>query len=155
MSRKQTYLVVDDDADDAMLMKEAIKDLNDEIEIHYAKNGVEALKMMRTVFTQLPDIIFLDLNMPMMNGKECLQEIKSDPKLQNIEVIIYTTSDQLRDIYASKSLGAIGYITKPSSYKTLKNIFSILASNHELSLKDKLCQLQKEYSFIISNHGKT
>lgn len=78
-----------------------------------------ALGTLRKATDNLPDVIFLDLNMPRMRGKTCLCELKKDKVLQGIPVIIYTTSSILKDKDETRALGASHFITKPTSYKLL------------------------------------
>jgi CheY-like chemotaxis protein len=86
--------------------------------MHHELDGVDALAFLRRTGERYkeapkPDLILLDLNMPRMNGREFLQEIKNDPELSVIPVVVLTTSDVERDVVASYKLGAAGYITKP------------------------------------------
>jgi CheY-like chemotaxis protein len=130
MMRNSTlFLLVDDDADDIIVFKEVLRDVNPSIQLIEAGDGLEALEILRSRHDNLPDIIFLDLNMPRMQGKECLVEIKKDPHLQHIPVIIYTTSSLSRDIEDSMLKGAVCFITKPSSLKELRHIVSSISQN--------------------------
>jgi len=72
--------------------------------------------------TVLPDYIFLDINMPVMNGKECLEKIKDEPLLRDIPVIVYTTSSRFSEREMYRSLGARECIVKPTSFSVLVNI---------------------------------
>jgi CheY-like chemotaxis protein len=105
-------MIVDNDFDDRYFFRNAVKEIGRAYECVHAEHGVEALEKLRTS-DQLPDIIFLDLNMPLMNGWKCLEELKCDEKLKNISVIIYTTSDSREDMELSRTLGADYYLTKP------------------------------------------
>ena len=127
MSEKRLFLLVDDDNDDCEFFCEALNEVAPNIECSVANNGVEALKKLREDLTKLPDIIFLDLNMPCMDGRTCLKELKEDNTLKEIPVIIYTTSSNQHDIDETKALGAFHYLTKPSSFKDLREqIVSVL-----------------------------
>src|SRR5687768_14961993 len=101
------FLLVDDDPDDTLLFKEVLHEVNSSVGFASAANGKAALSLLRSGTIPLPQIIFLDLNMPLMNGKECLMEIKQDPELMHIPVIIYTTSSQSRDIEETMMGGAL------------------------------------------------
>jgi len=129
MRSSTLFLLVDDDADDIIVFKEVLQDVNPSIQLIEAGDGLEALEVLRSRGDSLPDIIFLDLNMPRMQGKECLVEIKKDPQLKHIPVIIYTTSSLSRDIEDSMLKGAVCFITKPSSLKELRHIISSIAQN--------------------------
>jgi CheY-like chemotaxis protein len=130
MVNQTSFLLVDDDEDDISVFKEVLKDVNPSVGLADAGDGQEALKILKQR-NRLPDVIFLDLNMPRMDGKECLSELKKDPHLKHIPVIMYTTSSQSKDIEETMLKGAICFITKPTSLKELKNIlFSITQNVH-------------------------
>ena len=88
-------------------------------------SGIEALKQLR-LHSISPEVIFLDLNMPVMSGQQVLIELKNDPALQNIPVIIFSTSSRPSTIQEMKDLGATNFITKPSGFKDLVNILKPL-----------------------------
>lgn len=112
-SEKKLLMIVDDDKDDRFFFRSAIRKNNPSFECVEAENGVEALQQLRTT-EQLPDFIFLDLNMPKMDGRECLKELKKDETLKNIPVIIYSTSEYKLDKEVTKELGADFFLTKLS-----------------------------------------
>jgi CheY-like chemotaxis protein len=116
-----TFLLVDDDEDDRELFQIALEEVEHDIHYLEAASGVEALRTLRHSDT-LPDYIFLDLNMPHMNGRECLIELKKDPRLTAIPVIIFSTSNDPRDIEETKILGAIEFITKPHKTSILTTL---------------------------------
>ena len=123
------FLLVDDDEDDISVFKEVLEDINPSIFLASAGDGKEALNMLKQEQNKLPDVIFLDLNMPLMDGKECLSELKKDPHLKRIPVIMYTTSSQSKDIEETMLSGAVCFITKPTSLRELKNILSSISQN--------------------------
>jgi CheY-like chemotaxis protein len=109
---------VEDEPADAHLVRSALKTNKVFCTMHHELDGVDALAFLRRKGERYkeapkPDLILLDLNMPRMNGREFLQEIKNDPELSVIPVVVLTTSDVERDVVASYKLGAAGYITKP------------------------------------------
>ncbi|MGD0449475.1 MAG: response regulator [Candidatus Bathyarchaeia archaeon] len=110
-------LLVEDNPGDVRLTKEALKDAKVLNEIYVAKDGVEAMEFLHRQgkFAQapMPDMILLDLNLPRKDGREVLAEIKKDPKLKHIPVIILTTSKADEDIIKTYNLHANAYITKP------------------------------------------
>lgn len=122
------FLLADDDADDQLLFLEALGEIDTSIECLVALNGEDALQKLKDRRENLPNYIFLDLNMPRMNGLQCLNEIKKMEQLHNIPVIIYTTSAAQRDIDESKKSGAEKFITKPTSFQELKNILHELVA---------------------------
>lgn len=111
--------VVDDDLDDLMLFEDAINEIDPSVEIATAVNGVDALQKLGGELSRSPDFIFIDLNMPLMNGIQCLQEIKKIPELAQIPVIIYSTSSYEKDIIQTMNYGAFHYIVKPFSFQEL------------------------------------
>jgi len=115
-------MVIDDDVDDQELFQLALSDLGLDIECSTATNGYEGLQYLKD--STLPDIIFLDLNMPKMNGKECLKALKEDPALKHIPVIILSTSIDPSDKEETLSLGALQVIPKPSSISALTTILA-------------------------------
>ncbi|GAC1486653.1 MAG: response regulator [Flavisolibacter sp.] len=105
-------LIIDDDPDDIEFFLEAVQYLQKEIECEKVFNGEEALKKLRAS-NQLPDYIFLDLNLPRINGKELLFELKHEKKLKNMPVIIFSTSGIEADIIETIKMGAKSFIIKP------------------------------------------
>jgi CheY-like chemotaxis protein len=113
-------LLVDDDQDDKLLFQEALGSVRYHTSFNYFSRGADALKWL-TSATDLPHYIFLDLNMPCMNGKEVLAEIKAQHHLQHIPVIIYSTSSNEDDKRECQYLGAALYLTKPYRLSELKD----------------------------------
>jgi CheY-like chemotaxis protein len=106
-------LIVDDDPDDVDLFIEGVHSVDETIECSHAGNGYDALYMLRLNPDFRPDYIFIDLNMPRMNGKQLLAELKKFPELRNVPAIIYTTSKLKQDKEETMRLGAVHFITKP------------------------------------------
>jgi|SRR5690554_2885413 len=126
-------LMADDDADDRMLTEEALIESRVLNELHFVKNGVELLDYLngRNGFSDrerhpLPGLILLDLNMPLMNGHEALENIKKDPLLKRIPVVILTTSKIEEDMLKGYDLGAASYITKPVTFDVLVDLMRAL-----------------------------
>ena len=111
--------MIDDDIDDQEIFILALQQISSRFKCVAANDGYEGLKRLRDPSHELPDFIFLDLNMPRMNGRECLTEIKKDPHLRDIPVIIFSTSSLQDDIIQTRKLGAAAFITKPSSIDQL------------------------------------
>src|SRR5687767_1642323 len=116
----KTILIIDDDADDIELFCMAVAEIDKSIKCISARTGEEALKILKKSLLRKPDYIFLDLNMPRMNGKQCLSLIKKDPELCDIPVIIYSTSKLPEDYRETKELGAVYFLTKPSRHTDLE-----------------------------------
>jgi CheY-like chemotaxis protein len=124
----RTCLLVDDDDDDKEIFCLALKNTNATIECTTASDGLEALSILSNK-SFIPDYIFLDLNMPRMNGKECLKEIRKHNHLNHVPVIIFTTSAAGKDIEETKRLGANSFITKPPLVSQLATKLAELFNN--------------------------
>jgi CheY-like chemotaxis protein len=110
-SEKILLMIVDDDIDDRFFFRNAIRKYNPSYKCIEAENGDDALKKLRKA-EALPDFIFLDLNMPKMDGRECLIELKKDERLKEIPVIIYSSSENIVDKEMTAALGADYFLTK-------------------------------------------
>jgi CheY-like chemotaxis protein len=106
---------VDDDEDDRKLFIEAAEELDNTITCLSAADGTEALEFLRDTRNEVPDFIFLDLRMPGLSGEECLLEIRKEPRLTTVPVIVYTTSRDVRESIRLKQLGATHFMSKPAS----------------------------------------
>lgn len=139
--------LADDDVDDQLIFQEALKDIKIPTELTVAKDGMELMAALEETETAPPPyVIFLDLNMPLKNGFECLEEIRQTPKLKNIPVVIFSTSCNAGAIDKTYSLGANYYVCKPSSHKLLIKAIETLL---ELELWGTNKQIQKE-KFVLS-----
>jgi CheY-like chemotaxis protein len=114
MRENITVLLVDDDIDDRKLFSEALTQVDKAINLVVAASGQEALLYLKKV-SKPPDYIFLDLRMPGLSGQQCLVEIKKDPRLISVPVIIYTTSREVSDSIRLQKLGAVHFMSKPVS----------------------------------------
>lgn len=120
--------MVEDDPDDQEIFAIALQESKEDIKCVFANDGIEALRKLEDG-SFMPDYIFLDLNMPRMNGKQCLVEIKKIRRLHHIPVIIYSTSSNRAFINEAKQLGATDYFIKPSSISELtKKLAQLLKS---------------------------
>lgn len=111
--------IIDDDIEDQEIFIEAVKEVSDEIHCSSSTSGEEALFHLEREAKKLPDLIFLDLNMPKLNGKQVLKEIKNIPGLKAIPVIMYSTSFAPRDIEEIQQIGAAHHLLKPSRFNDL------------------------------------
>ncbi len=116
MNRKLKILLIEDDLIEVMKLNRTISSLDLPHQIVEAKNGEEALEIMNKK-ENLPDIIFLDLNMPKMNGIEFLTILKNDETLKYVPTIILTTSSNQKDMLDCYKIGIAGYIIKPLKYE--------------------------------------
>lgn len=112
------FMIIDDDEDDRMFFAEALEKMSSSTVCHEANGGIEALQQLCKA-EQLPDFIFLDINMPRMDGSECLEQLKKDKKLKHIPVIMYSTSFSRESINEFHKLGASNYLTKPTDINKL------------------------------------
>jgi CheY-like chemotaxis protein len=119
MQEKIICFLIDDDDDDQEIFSMALNTIDENISFVTANDGIEALDKLHVDNGFTPHFIFLDLNMVRMNGRECLREIKKIPRLNNIPVIIYSTSSEQKDITETILLGAADYIVKPPSISIL------------------------------------
>lgn len=125
--------MADDDADDRLLAKDALAECKLPGELHFVENGEELLDYLhrRGKFSQLansprPGLILLDLNMPKKDGREALREIKSNPELRKIPVVVLTTSKADTDIAQIYDIGANSFISKPVTFDSLVKVMRIL-----------------------------
>jgi CheY-like chemotaxis protein len=116
----KNIFLVDDDVDDQLFFTDALKEIDSEISCVIANNGKEALEQLRKL-SNLPEILFLDLNMPFMNGYECLSQLKNETRLSKIPVVIFTTSNDPRDAEITHQLGAEVFLSKPNEFGKLRS----------------------------------
>jgi CheY-like chemotaxis protein len=119
----KNVLLIDDDEDDQEIFLAALKQKSVSVSFRGEMNALDALEKL-TSGQLVPDVIFLDLNMPLMSGRQFLKEIKSLEDLKNIPVIIFSTSSQGSTINETRALGASGFITKPDTLDDLIDILS-------------------------------
>lgn len=117
-------MLVEDSEGDVYIFKRAIADAKILNEICAFKDGKEALEYLRDEDKELPGIVFLDINMPMISGFEVLKELKADPRLQKIPVVMLTISQEEEDIIRSYDYGAVSFITKTVRPENLLDIVS-------------------------------
>ena len=113
-----TILCVDDDDDDASLLESAVHHCCSEIKFMKCYGGKEALDFLNSPMSS-PDVILLDVNMPLLNGFDCLREIQKSPRLRNIPVFMISTSASPKDVSLAMELGARKFLTKPNSYSEI------------------------------------
>lgn len=128
-----TILMAEDDADDRLLTKQALADQRLANDLHFVEDGEELLDYLHQrgpyadgASAPRPGLILLDLNMPKKDGREALAEIKADPSLRRIPIVVLTTSKADEDILRSYDLGASSYIMKPVTFEGLANVVKVL-----------------------------
>ena len=124
-----TILSAEDDLDDCLLVEDAFRESGQEGNLHFVQDGATLLQYLRRegdytvpAISPRPDLILLDLNMPGIDGRESLAEIKADPDLRSIPVVVLTTSSAEEDILYTYDLGCAGYITKPVSFQGMLDV---------------------------------
>ncbi len=117
-------LLADDDEDDRMFFMDAFGEMKIRTKVRTVNDGVELIQHLTQPNIILPHVLFLDLNMPLKNGMECLKEIKTNDRFKDIAIAIYSTSASEEDIEHTFVNGANVYIKKPSDFDTLKKILS-------------------------------
>ena len=132
-TKKITILMADDDADDGLMTQEAFDESRLSNDLRFVEDGAELMdylyrrgKYINPVDAPRPGLILLDLNMPKKDGREALREMKSDPKLKNIRVVVMTTSKAEEDILRTYDLGASSYVTKPVTFVSLVDVVKTL-----------------------------
>lgn len=115
MPKQLSILLVEDDIFEILRFNNTISNLNINCKIEEAYNGAEALKILESS-PQLPHLILLDINMPILNGKELLKIIKNNILFKHIPIVMFTTSEKSNDLKECYNLGINGYMLKPSNY---------------------------------------
>jgi two-component system, response regulator len=131
--RSIRIIVADDDPDDRMFMREALEEIRLANDLKFVVDGEDLMDLLlgRGVYAgepsrQLPGLILLDLNMPRKDGREALKEIKADPTLRHIPVVVLTTSKAEEDIFRTYDLGVSSFITKPVNFDGLIDVLTAI-----------------------------
>jgi CheY-like chemotaxis protein len=119
MNQKYSILIVDDDADDREILRDAFHAHSKEQDFVFIESGDALLQYLIENEAEPPSLILLDLNMPGKDGREALKEIKSNRSFQHIPTVVFTTSSSQRDMHTSYSLGANCFVTKPDTFNKL------------------------------------
>ena len=140
-------ILADDDIDDRFFFKDSLSKIPIDTSLTTVSNGVELMALLLSSEGDLPDVVFLDLNMPMKSGFECLTEIKAHERFQSLPIIIYSTSMNEPVVNSLFEQGAFHYIRKPGEYSKLKEVIfkglSSLANTSKKPTKD---------NFVIQSH---
>jgi CheY-like chemotaxis protein len=133
--KRVTILIADDDADDRLMAREALEEARLANDLHFVEDGEELMEYLhrRGGYSDpkagaRPGLILLDLNMPRKDGREALREIKNDPELRRIPVVVLTTSKAEEDIYRTYDLGVNSFITKPVTFEGLVEVMKGLTN---------------------------
>lgn len=129
MSKNKTVFLIDDDSDDQEIFSFALKRADDNTECIFANDGIEAIEKIKKEESFIPDFIFIDMNMPRMNGSACLAEIRKIERIRKVPVYIYSTASDPVSIEENMKLGAKEFIVKPSNIDELTGILKKIISN--------------------------
>jgi len=131
-------LIAEDDPDDQLMLQDAFREVCPQCELHFVGDGVALLDYLATGHAtgqqQLPGLLLLDLNMPLKDGRQALQDVRADPMFDGLPIVVLTTSNCEDDRRACLSAGADDYRVKPASYTELLNIVTSLQpywTNHD------------------------
>lgn len=138
MSNKFLVLLADDDPDDAEAFAEVLGEIDPTIAFCHVKDGTAVVDYFKQPDCRAPRVIFLDINMPKMDGWACLSYLRSDEATKHLPVLIYTTSSHHRDRQIAADLGATGFLTKPTRYAELTAMLKIVMDNLDGDLHSAL-----------------
>ena len=145
LSHRTTNIVLaDDDDDDFLFLKSATDHAGSPVNISHVLNWLELLRFLNK--PPLPDIIFLDLNMPIRTGLECLESLREERKYENVCIIIYSTSSAKKDVDEAYRLGANFYLVKPSTQTEITRVVNKICG---MDMQKLLSQPEKE-KFILT-----
>lgn len=125
--KKYQIFYTDDDMDDQNFFMEVVNEIDNGHDVHLQNHGEELMDLLLSPPPK-PDVIFLDLNMPQKNGYEVLKEMRSDEKLSQIPVVVFSTSNNPESVSACEQLGASMYVCKPETYHSFKETLGSLLS---------------------------
>ena len=133
---EKIFLLADDDADDRDLFCEALATIDASIKCYCATDGNKVLEILQNKELINPQIIFLDINMPGMNGWECLTLLKDKEEYKHIPVVIYSSSTNQSEAKKALDLGALCFFTKPIYFKELEDILNVFLTNLDGNLPE-------------------
>ena len=139
---KKVLLLADDDIDDRELFCEALEFIDPSIICHLAVDGKEVFQILSNNELVKPQLIFLDINMPGMDGWQCLSRLKETSEYRDIPVLVYSTSVRQTDANTAIELGALCFFAKPNSFSELKNILKVMVDNIDNNLLGAISHFQ-------------
>ncbi|AWA30585.1 response regulator [Flavobacterium magnum] len=125
--------MVDDDEDDRMIFSDILRSADNSIVLTEVENGKKLMDLLDN--PPLPHLVFLDLNMPVKDGFECLEQIRKQAKLKQLNIVVYTTSDNPETIRKAQHLGATFYAVKPCSMENLRTLINTILDMDWLTLR--------------------
>jgi len=140
MGKPLHIFLADDDIDDVELFEDTLRRIDPTVVFHSASDGLKAIQFLAQ--HESPDLIFLDLNMPMADGKKCLQAIKKSDQLRNVPAIIFTTFSFPTDVGECLALGALSFISKPTVVAELRTVLRAIVANIHSDIVGALKQLR-------------
>ena len=140
-------LLADDDADDRMFFSDATTGFPQHIQVTTVNDGIQLMQLLSEPETILPAMLFLDLNMPVKNGFQCLSEIRNNDRLKNLFIIIYSTTANPAEIAEAYAGGANLFINKPNSFTGLKHIIEKVLS---LDIKEYSSPVKERFILTTS-----
>ncbi len=152
------FLLADDDADDTQLFCEALEEIDPSIICYCAIDGKKVLEILKNKELKKPQVILLDMNMPGMNGLECLTQLKDDDEFKHIPVLIYSTSSHQREAKIALDMGALCFFTKPTYFMELKEVVKVLTENLDGNLLEAVGHfnaIKSKKVFACSNENET
>ena len=144
-------LLIDDDSDDRLLFREAVQEISPDLVCVTEQDGRKALADLNNNSVDLPDVVFVDINMPYLDGWGCLDRIKSAEITKAIPVIMFSTSSAEKDVARATHSGAVSLLTKPDNFVELKTILHIIITT--LNNKLPLNSLELEIVHAAGNDG--
>ena len=132
-----TIFLADDDQDDRLFFEEVLEEISSKIHFTTFDNGADLMKNLLNESNKTPDFIFLDLKMPIMDGEECLQEIRKLNHLSKTPIIIYSTSIDVSKAERLRDLGANLYLKKPNNFSGLKSAILNCLEDLQTTFNDK------------------
>lgn len=134
MHTQMNCLLIDNDRDDQDIFILALQQVDQNISCKTADNGPQALKLLRSEPSFIPSLIFIDMNMPMMNGCQCLAQIRETEGLSGVPIYMYSTSADPRSVEEAKALGATDFLIKPHSFSQLVKLLSQILQPRNIPL---------------------
>lgn len=131
-----TLMYIDDDAEDREFFREAVRNIDPQLMCYMAKDGAEGLADLKEMIV-MPDFIFVDVNMPIMNGRQFLMEIKKLPRLRSIPVLMYSTTNHPDEIQEYLELGAYKVLVKPNTLTKIESLVRTVIQD-QLSHAEKI-----------------
>jgi CheY-like chemotaxis protein len=139
-SKPINILLAEDDQDDCAFFDQALKELSLDTTLKIVSDGEQLMQLLKDESMEIPDVLFLDINMPRKSGTECLEEIKKIDRLKNLPVVMLSTSNDPQKITFHFKIGANVYIHKPNDFSQLKQVIhhALPISTEELGGKSKI-----------------